>query len=81
MKWIILFQGEIKKISLFLVAVYVVNSNIEEKVWLENKNNLIGKEKMPLFRVLLIQILHYFTVANFELLYLCSLFFLFSSIL
>lgn len=37
MKWIILFQGEIKKISLFLVAVYVVNSNIEEKVWLENK--------------------------------------------
>ena len=51
MKWIILFQGEIKTISLFLVAVYVVNSNIEENVWLENKNNLIGKEKMPQFTV------------------------------
>ena len=51
MKWIILFQGEIKKISLFLVAVYVVNSNIEEKVWLENRNNLIGREKMPQFTV------------------------------
>lgn len=51
MKWIILFQGEIKKISLFLVAVYVVNSNIEETIWLENKNNLIGKEEMPQFTV------------------------------
>lgn len=51
MKWIILFQGGIKKISLFLVAVYVVNSNIEENIWLENKNNLIGKEKMPQFTV------------------------------
>ena len=51
MKWIILFQGEIKKISLSLVAVYVVNSNIEENIWLENKNNLIGKEKMPQFTV------------------------------
>jgi len=28
-----------------------MNSNIEEKVWLENKNNLIGKEKMPQFTV------------------------------
>ena len=32
MKRVILFRGEIKKISLFLVAVYVVNSNIAEKV-------------------------------------------------
>ena len=44
-------RGNKKKNSLFLEAVYVVNSNVEEKVWPENKNNLIGKEKMPQFTV------------------------------
>lgn len=81
MKWIILFQGEIKKISLFLVAVYVVNSNIEENIWLENKNNLIGKEEMPQFTVYGFAHTDTTLLCCCKLLYLCSLFFLFSSIL